>query len=164
MPSDPITIYTDGACTGNPGPGGYGVVLISNGQRRELAGGFARTTNNRMEIYAVIAGLESLKRPSAVTLYSDSKYLVDAINKGWVQRWQANRWMRNKREKAVNVDLWKQLLPLLAKHEVTFRWVKGHANDPANERCDYLARTAAGQKNLPPDRGYGNPGKQKSLF
>lgn len=164
MPTPQITIYTDGACIGNPGPGGYGVVLQQGGKRREFSGGFARTTNNRMEIYAAIVGLQALKRPSKVTLYSDSKYLVNAVTEGWVQRWHANRWMRNKRDKAENADLWRQLLPLLEKHEVTFRWVKGHAGDPANERCDKLANSAAGKRNLPPDPGFRTETRQSKLF
>ena len=164
MPTSPITIYTDGACIGNPGPGGYGVVLTSGRQRREFSGGFARTTNNRMEIYAAIVGLEALPRPSTVTLFSDSKYLVDAVTKGWVQRWRTNQWKRNKSAKAENIDLWKRLLPLLEKHQVSLLWVKGHAGDPANERCDRLATAAATKPNLPPDPGFGKQGRQRSLF
>jgi len=141
-----ITIYTDGACSGNPGPGGYGVVMIYGEHRKELSGGDNSTTNNRMEIMGVIIGLQTLKHPCQVDLYSDSRYVVDAIAKGWVLRWQQNNWMRNKKEPALNVDLWEQLLPLLNMHKVTFHWVKGHAGHPENERCDELARTAI--KNL----------------
>ena len=159
-----FTIYTDGACTGNPGPGGYGVVIKGPDKAQELSGGFALTTNNRMELLAVILGLKALKEASEVTLFSDSKYVVDAINQEWVFRWQTNKWKRNKRDKAENVDLWKQLLPLLKKHTVSFKWVKGHAGDPANERCDTLAVTAAKKKSLPPDKGYGEKSKQASLF
>jgi len=137
-----ITIYTDGACSGNPGPGGYGVVLIYGKHRKELSGGEAATTNNRMEIMGVIAGLEALNQPCEVALYSDSRYVVDAIEKGWVTRWQQNSWMRNKKEPALNVDLWERMLPLLQQHKVTFHWVKGHAGHPENERCDQLAREA----------------------
>lgn len=157
-----ITIYTDGACIGNPGPGGYGVVTDSGKKQTELSGGFRLTTNNRMEILAVIAGLETLDRPHTVTLYSDSKYVVDAIQKGWLRRWRANRW---KRGKAENVDLWKRLLPLLETHQVAFHWVKGHAGNPFNERADQLANAAAQRANLPPDAGYraGNE-QQKPLF
>ncbi len=137
-----VTIYTDGACSGNPGKGGYGVVMLHKDKRLELSGGFKMTTNNRMEILGVIVGLESLKKPCEVHLYSDSKYVVDAIEKGWVRRWQKNKWMRNAKEKALNVDLWERLLPLLETHKVTFIWVKGHANNVENERCDCLAREA----------------------
>ena len=137
-----VTIYTDGACSGNPGPGGYGTVLIHGEHRKELSGGEAQTTNNRMEMMAVIIGLEALNRPCKVDLYSDSRYVVDAIEKGWVTRWKQNNWMRNKKEAALNVDLWERLLPLLATHQVTFHWVKGHAGHPENERCDELARRA----------------------
>ena len=137
-----VTIYTDGACSGNPGPGGYGTVLIHGEHRKELSGGEAQTTNNRMEIMAAIVGLEALKQPCEVALYSDSRYVVDAIEKGWVTRWKQNNWMRNKKEAALNVDLWERMLPLLDTHNVTFHWVKGHAGHPENERCDELARAA----------------------
>jgi ribonuclease HI len=149
-----ITIHTDGSAIGNPGPGGYGVVLRYGKHVRELTGGFRRTTNNRMEILAAIEGLRALKEPCAVTLHSDSQYLVDAINKGWVEQWQAKGWMRTKKERALNVDLWLQLLPLLEKHDVTFVWVRSHVGNPDNERCDVLAKQAAAQKNLPPDEVY----------
>ncbi len=149
-----VTIYTDGACIGNPGPGGYGAVLLSGEHRKELSGGFANTTNNRMEILAAIVGLESLKKPSAVTIYSDSRYLVDAIEKGWAPKWQANGWMRNKKERAVNPDLWERLLDLTKQHDVEFRWVRGHAGNKENERCDKLAVAAAKGRNLPVDSGY----------
>lgn len=143
-----VVMYTDGACSGNPGPGGYGVVLLYKGHRKELSQGYLNTTNNRMEMMAVIKGLEALKQPCAVEVYSDSKYLVDSVNKGWAARWQANNWMRNKKERALNVDLWKQLLLLLNKHQVSFYWVKGHANIEENERCDFLATEAIKQPNL----------------
>jgi ribonuclease HI len=149
-----ITIYTDGSAIGNPGPGGYGVVLRCGEHIRELAGGFRRTTNNRMEILAAIEGLRALKEPCTVTLYSDSQYLVNAIDKGWVKRWQSKGWMRTKNERALNVDLWLRLLPLLEKHNVTFVWVRGHVGNPDNERCDILAKQAAAQRNLPPDEVY----------
>ncbi len=149
-----ITIYTDGACSGNPGSGGYGVVLIYNNKRKELSEGFKLTTNNRMEILAVIKGLETLNQPCEVTLYSDSKYVVDAIEKGWVERWKSNNWKRNKKEMAVNIDLWKRLLELLAIHKVKFKWVKGHANNIENERCDELARNSILSGNLKDDTGY----------
>jgi ribonuclease HI len=137
-----VTIYTDGACSGNPGPGGYGAVLIYGKHRREISGGEAQTTNNRMEILAVIRGLEMLKERCEVALFSDSRYVVDAIEKGWAIKWQKNGWMRNKKEPALNSDLWQILLDLLKKQNVTFNWVKGHAGHPENERCDELAREA----------------------
>ena len=145
-----VILYTDGACSGNPGPGGYGAVLLftDNGgkiHRKEFSQGYKSTTNNRMEIMGVIKGLESLKEPCKVTLYSDSRYVVDAIEKGWAKRWRSNNWMRNKKEPALNPDLWGQLLDLLGKHEVSCRWVKGHSNNLENERCDTLAREAIGR-------------------
>ena len=149
-----VVMHTDGACSGNPGPGGYGTVMQFGNQRIELSGGFRRTTNNRMELLAVIAGFEALKQPCAVTVYSDSKYVVDAVNKGWARRWRANGWRRNKREKAENPDLWVRLLDLIETHSVVFRWVKGHAGDEGNERADALAVTASTWKNLGPDEGY----------
>lgn len=149
-----VDIYTDGACSGNPGQGGYGVVLLFGGKRKELSEGFLSTTNNRMEVLAVIKGLEALKEPCNVNLYSDSKYVVDAIEKGWVKKWKENGWYRNKKEKALNIDLWEKLLVLLELHKVTFIWVKGHANNKENERCDTLARQALAEKTLSIDIGY----------
>ncbi len=134
-----VEIFTDGACSGNPGPGGYGTILRYNGAEKELSGGARETTNNRMELTAAIVGLEALKEKCSVTLYSDSKYLVDAIEKGWAVRWRENGWMRTKKDKAQNPDLWEQLLNLLDKHCVELVWVKGHAGHPENERCDRLA-------------------------
>ena len=152
-----VIVHTDGACTGNPGPGGYGAVLEYGDRRRELSGGYRRTTNNRMELMGPIKSLESLKESCRVTLYSDSRYVVDAVEKGWAKRWQANGWMRNKKEPAINPDLWKQLLALCEQHDVEFRWVRGHAGNPENERCDQLAVQAAQQSNLPIDDGYESP-------
>ena len=146
-----VTLYTDGACSGNPGPGGYGAILEYGKHSRELSAGFRNTTNNRMEMMAVIAGLSALKEPCEVTVVSDSRYVVDAIEKGWARKWQANRWMRNKEEKALNVDLWRRLLELLEKHRVSFTWIRGHNDQPQNERCDRLAVAAAAQPNLPED-------------
>jgi ribonuclease HI len=149
-----VEIYTDGACLGNPGPGGYGAVLIYGPHRRELSGGFRLTTNNRMEMMGAIVALNALTEPCAVTLYSDSKYVVDAMVKGWAKRWQARNWMRTKTEPALNPDLWADLLQAGDRHQVTWRWVKGHAGNPENERCDRLAVAAAHQPQLPPDLGY----------
>ena len=149
-----VTIHTDGACLGNPGPGGYGVILDYNGRRKELSGGHALTTNNRMELLAVIIGLEALNRPCRVAIHSDSRYVVDAVSKGWATKWRRNGWMRNKREAAVNPDLWERLLNLLERHDTEFHWVRGHSGNPDNERCDQLATTAARQPDLPADTGY----------
>lgn len=149
-----VKIYTDGACSGNPGKGGFGVILNFNGITKELSEGYANTTNNRMEILAAIKGLEALKERCAVTLYSDSKYLVDAINQGWVKKWQKNNWMRTKSEKAKNVDLFTRLINLIDKHEVEFVWVKGHAGHLENERCDHLATSAILKENLLIDEGF----------
>jgi len=140
-----VVIYTDGACVGNPGPGGYGAIIIFNQHRKELSGGEVQTTNNRMEMMGAIAALEALKEPCKIRLYSDSRYVVDGIDKGWAKRWQANGWRRNKRNPALNVDLWQRLLAVLEKHDATFLWVKGHAGNPENERCDTLARLAIPQ-------------------
>ena len=134
-----VELCTDGACLGNPGPGGYGAILRWNGREKEISGGEPSTTNNRMEISAAIAGLSALKVPCKVTLYSDSQYLVNAIQKGWAARWKRCGWMRTKTEPAQNKDLWETLLDLLEQHEVEFIWVKGHAGHPENERCDRLA-------------------------
>ena len=134
-----VTIYTDGACSGNPGPGGYGAILMYGSHKKELSGGEANTTNNRMELMGVITALKALNRPCQVNLYTDSQYVVNAIEKGWARKWQANGWMRNKKDKALNPDLWQMLLDLLEVHQVTFHWVKGHAENPYNNRCDELA-------------------------
>jgi ribonuclease HI len=149
-----ITVYTDGGCINNPGPGGYGVVLVYNSHRKELSGGFQRTTNNRMEIFAAIAGLETLKEPCRVTIVSDSQYLVYAVQKGWARKWKANRWMRNNKEKAINPDLWERLLKLCEIHDARFEWIRGHAGHPENERCDELAKAAARKSDLAIDSGY----------
>jgi ribonuclease HI len=138
-----VTLYTDGACSGNPGPGGYGAILEYEGKSRELSGGFRDTTNNRMELMGVIEGLTALREPCEVTVVSDSKYVVDAMRNGWAAKWRANGWRRNKKEKALNPDLWQRLLDLCAKHTIVFTWVNGHAGHPQNERCDRLAVDAA---------------------
>ena len=134
-----ITIYTDGACSGNPGPGGWGTILIYNGHEKEMSGGEAETTNNKMELTAVIKGLAALKEPCEVTVTTDSKYVCDAINQGWLSKWVTNNWRKADKKPVLNVDLWEQLLPLLNKHNVKFVWVKGHNDHPQNERCDKLA-------------------------
>ncbi len=149
-----ITIYTDGACTGNPGPGGYGAVLLYNNTRKELSGGYRKTTNNRMEIMAALAGLRCLKEPCRVILYSDSRYVVDAMSKGWAERWRAKGWKRSNKAHALNPDLWAEMLELSARHQIEYRWIKGHAGDPENERCDELAVTAAHDTNLGRDEAY----------
>ena len=134
-----VTLYTDGACSGNPGPGGWGAILECDGRRKELSGGEASTTNNRMELTAVIEGLSALKYGCAVTLVSDSKYVIDAITKGWVYSWKAKGWRKADKSPALNVDLWEKLLVQLDRHQMTYQWVKGHAGHPENERCDQMA-------------------------
>jgi ribonuclease HI len=151
-----IIIYTDGACINNPGSGGYGVVIIHGKYRKELSAGYRLTTNNRMEMMACIVGLKELETPSPVTLYSDSQYVVNGISKGWAKKWQAKDWMRTKKERAKNADLWKQLLELCEKHDVEFIWIEGHAGIKENEICDQLATKAASQKKLLIDRVYEN--------
>ncbi len=146
-----ITIFTDGACSGNPGPGGFGAILRYNDHEKELSGGFADTTNNRMELLAVITGLEALREPCEVTIVTDSQYVVNGIEKGWAKRWKANNWMRNRNEKASNIDLWERLLNQLSMHKARFQWIRGHAGHPENERCDALAVRAASQAGLPRD-------------
>ena len=151
-----VTIHTDGACSGNPGPGGYGVVLRMGANRKELSGGFRLTTNNRMELLAVIEGLSALRGSRAAAVYTDSKYVADAVNKGWARRWRANGWRRGKTDKAVNPDLWARLLDLLDVHDVEFIWVRGHAGDPGNERADALAVAASQSPDLAVDGEYEN--------
>ncbi len=150
-----ITIYADGACLGNPGPGGYGTVLLYKDNRKELSAGYKRTTNNRMELMGAIAGLEALKARSRVLLHSDSKYVVDAVEKGWAQKWKRNGWRKPDKQMAMNPDLWERLLDLCSRHDVRFAWVKGHSGVPENERCDELANAAAAGAELAVDEGYG---------
>ncbi len=138
-----VEIFTDGACLGNPGPGGWGAILRYNGREKEISGGDASTTNNRMELSAVIEALSLLKEPCCVTLCSDSKYVCDAISKGWAKKWRSNGWKRSGNSPALNIDLWEKLLPLVDKHSLSIVWVKGHAGHPENERCDELAVQAA---------------------
>ncbi|MRR18567.1 ribonuclease HI [bacterium] len=148
--TDEVIIYTDGACSGNPGPGGYGVVLISGRHRKEISEGFRLTTNNRMELLAAITGLEALKRDGTVVkLYTDSLYLVNAVNNGWLFNWEMKRFAKKK-----NPDLWKRFLEVYRRHHVTLIWIKGHNNDPENERCDMLAVTASKGPGLREDTGY----------
>ena len=134
-----VTIYTDGACSDNPGPGGWGAILEWQGHEKELSGGEAQTTNNRMELTAVLTALRLLKEPCIVELYSDSKYVVDAIDKGWLYGWQKKDWIKADKKPVLNVDLWQQLLPELKRHDVRLHWVKGHAENEKNNRCDQLA-------------------------
>lgn len=134
-----VTIYTDGACSGNPGPGGWGAILRFGEHEKELSGGENPTTNNRMELSAVIAGLSALKEPCKVTVITDSKYVCDAVTLGWAEGWRKKGWKRSGGGAALNPDLWGKLLDLLAEHEVRFVWVKGHAGHPENERCDTMA-------------------------
>ncbi|MBQ7835446.1 MAG: ribonuclease HI [Ruminiclostridium sp.] len=134
-----VYIFSDGACSGNPGPGGYGVILRCNGREKELSGGESHTTNNRMELRGVITGLEALKYPCKVILQTDSKYVVDSVTKGWAKSWRKNNWIKSDKKPALNADLWERLLNLLEIHDVTFNWIKGHAGHAENERCDRLA-------------------------
>ncbi|MEW6608572.1 MAG: ribonuclease HI [bacterium] len=149
-----VVIYSDGAAITNPGPGGYGVVLLHKGRRKELSGGYRLTTNNRMELRGCIVGLKALKFKCSVVIWTDSKYVIHGITKGWARRWRANRWMRSPENKAENPDLWAELLELCERHDVKFRWVKGHNGNPQNERCDQLANEMARQRDLPTDEVY----------
>jgi ribonuclease HI len=165
LAADKIVMYTDGGCIGNPGPGGYGVVLLSKGHRKELSGGFALTTNNRMELMACIAGLRALKRKSAVVIFCDSSYVIDGIQKGWARKWRDNDWKRNEGDelKAVkNADLWMQLLELCEYHEEQFVQVKGHAGSAENERCHQLSTVAMNKAGLPIDVGFDKAPVDKS--
>ena len=135
----PVTLYTDGACSGNPGPGGWGAILEYAGTEKELSGGENSTTNNRMELTAVIAGLSALKEPCIVELYSDSKYVIDGLQKGWAESWKKNGWKKADKKPALNPDLWEKLLELTHVHQMRYHWVKGHADNPKNNRCDQMA-------------------------
>ena len=140
-----VDIFTDGACSGNPGPGGYGTILRAGGAEKELSGGEANTTNNRMELMAVIVGLKALKRPCDITIYTDSQYVANGITKGWAESWKKNGWRNADKKPALNPDLWETLLSELSKHEYKVIWLKGHAGHPENERCDKLAVAASQQ-------------------
>ena len=139
MEKKTVTIYTDGACSGNPGPGGWGAILCYKGTEKELSGGEKQTTNNRMELSAVINALGALKESCIVELYSDSKYVIDALEKGWALGWRKKGWIKSDKKPALNPDLWEELLELTAKHEMHYHWVKGHADNEYNERCDRIA-------------------------
>lgn len=157
-----ISIYTDGGCSHNPGPGGYGAIVVSGGQQQELSGGFRLTTNNRMELMACIVALRMTlhtweANKHLITVYSDSSYVVNGISKGWAKGWRQRGWIKSDRQPAINPDLWAELLDLAEKMDVTFQWVRGHAGHPLNERCDQLAVAALKEKDLPVDEGY--PGK-----
>ena len=134
-----VTLYTDGACSGNPGPGGWGAILLYRDTEKVLSGGEENTTNNRMELTAVIEGLKALKEPCVVELYSDSKYVIDALEKGWAVSWREKGWRKADKKPALNLDLWEILLELTAAHKMNYHWVKGHAENPYNNRCDQLA-------------------------
>lgn len=149
-----VTIYTDGSSRGNPGPGGFGCLLIYNNQQREISGGFAKTTNNRMEIMAALRGIESLKEPCEVTLYSDSKYLIDTMAKGWIHGWKKKGWSRGPNKPLKNIDLWQRMSQTIQGHKIQWKWVKGHAGHAENERCDELATAAADRRGNPADEGF----------
>lgn len=153
-PKEAVIVYTDGGSLNNPGPGGYGVVMLYKGARQEYSGGYRLTTNNRMELTACIVALRELTHDAPVILHSDSKYVVDGISKGWAKRWRSKGWMRTKTEKAKNADLWAELLELCETHDVELRWVKGHAGITENERCDFLVNREQAKQGLPPDTVY----------
>ena len=160
MSNPSITVYTDGSALGNPGPGGYGIVMMAGQHRKELSQGFRLTTNNRMELLAVIVALETIKNAGAdVTIYSDSKYVVDSVEKGWVFGWQKKGFKGKK-----NPDMWQRFLKIHSKHNVKFQWVKGHANIPENERCDQLAVAGANSRTLLVDQGYEDAQSKSGMF
>ena len=150
-----VVIYTDGACSGNPGPGGYGAVLLSGEHRNELSAGYARTTNNRMEMLAVIEALRALRKPCSVLVYSDSKYVIDAIQKRWIDGWRRRGWLKSDRKPVLNRDLWERMIEQLDRHDVRFEWVRGHSGVAENERCDELAVAACKGPKLLDDPGFG---------
>lgn len=154
MTTKSLTVYSDGSCLGNPGPGGWAAVLLYQDHRREISGGFSLTTNNRMEMMALIKALQSLKRPCRVEAHTDSLYLHHAFSKGWLKSWLKNGWRTAAKKPVKNKDLWLELVPLMERNEVRFHWVKGHSGDPENERCDQLAKQAALTPDLPQDPGY----------
>lgn len=152
--SNIVEIYTDGACSGNPGPGGYGVVILYKEKIKELSGGYTRTTNNRMELMAAIKALEVLTRPCKVNLYSDSQYIINALNKGWLNKWMNNGWMLGKKTPVKNIDLWKKIITLTSVHEIKWFWVKGHSTNKYNNRCNELAVGAAKKEPFSIDEGF----------
>ena len=151
-----VSIYTDGSCLGNPGPGGWAALLTLEGtaHSKEIAGGYRLTTNNRMEIMAVVAALAALRESCEVALFTDSQYVANAVEKGWLASWRKNGWVKADRKPVRNADLWQALLPELDRHKVQLRWIQGHAGHPENERCDFLARDFASRADLPPDPGF----------
>ncbi len=149
-----VLIYTDGSARGNPGPGGYGTLLLSGDNQKKLSGGFKKTTNNRMELMAVIMGLESLNQTCEVEVYSDSKYVINAMTRGWIIGWKSNGWAKKHKQILKNSDLWKRLDKAISLHSITWVWVKGHAGNRYNELCDQLATSAADKGDLPPDKAY----------
>ena len=155
MASDPVVIYSDGACLGNPGRGGYGTVMLFGAHRKELHQGFRLTTNNRMELLGAIVGLEALSRPCSVDLYSDSTYVVNAMSKGWLAGWLRRGWKTASKQPVKNQDLWQRMVRAVGDHDVRWHWVKGHSGDPENERCDTLAVAAANSQELLEDDGFG---------
>ena len=154
MVQSAVTIYSDGACLGNPGPGGYGTVLLFGDRRKELSQGYRRTTNNRMELLGAIVGLEALTRPCDVQLYSDSQYVVHAMTKGWLDGWQRRGWRTAAKQPVKNQDLWRRLVQAMKPHALSWHWVRGHSGDPENERCDELAVAAANGEPLLDDAGF----------
>ena len=149
-----VVVYTDGGARGNPGPGGYGAILTFGKHRKELKGAFDHTTNNRMELMAVISALESLSESCQVLLYSDSKYVIDALTKNWLKGWKRKGWIKSDKKPVLNQDLWRRLDASESRHEMTWKWVKGHAGNPLNERCDELVHEAIDEGNLQTDQGY----------
>ncbi len=158
-----IDLFSDGGAEPNPGIGGFGVIMSYKGKRKEFFKGYKLTTNNRMELMGVIFGLMQLKTKSNVEVYTDSRYVVDGITKGWAQKWKLNNWKRDKNHKAINIDLWDQLLNLIQEHTVKFNWVKGHDGHPENERCDYLANLGINSKELLEDDGYKPQGVNEDI-
>jgi ribonuclease HI len=159
-----VIIYTDGSSRGNPGPGGYGAIMLSGEHQKERSGGYKKTTNNRMELMAVIVAMEALKMPCKVEVFSDSKYVINALEKGWIHGWRERGWAKADKKPLKNVDLWKRVYEAMQLHKVKWTWVKGHAGNRYNERCDYLATFAAQGKNLPLDNGFANNGVNPDLF
>lgn len=164
LKEDKVVIHTDGCAMGNPGAGGFAVILRYKDKQKEISGGFQETTNNRMELMACIEGLRALKQKSSVIVLSDSKYLVDSISNKWIYKWRNDKWIKSKNKKVPNADLWKILLELIEQHEIKFRWIRGHNIDKNNQRCDFLAREAATKLNLPLDSGFNQEDLQVALF